>query len=874
MGQPTFFVIPHTHWEGAVFKTREEYLQLGLPHIVQALALLKANPDYRFVLDQACYVRPFLQRYPQEAAALSELVAAGRLAIVGGTDVMLDVNMPGGESFVRQVLYSKGYFRRALGLDVTVGWQLDTFGHHAQMPQLLKLAGYASFWFFRGVPDMDRPSEFWWEGLDGTRVAAFWLPHGYCNVYDSPKTAAEFAAYVQQRYESLAPFARGAARVGLAGADVSPAEEHLPRMVAQFNARPDAPFALRFAVPADYEAAVAAEGRDRPVWRGELNPIFQGTYSSRIELKQRTRELERLLTTAEKLGVIDRWLGGSADDETLWRAWEPMLFNQAHDLMSGVMTDHVYEDVVRGYDFSQRLAEEELEARLHSVEGKIDTRGDGEALVVWNTLSWPRTDIVTASVGFTDAVVRAVNVVGPDGATVPVQVLATRCHDDGTWFQAELAFLARDVPAMGYSVYRVVPSQTDESPDANRLAAGLAPRADVMENEHYRLALDPRTGAITSLLLKSVGAAGGWEALSAPANVVARQADRGDLWEPYRSLDGGSRVAMKDRHPAPRPGEAVFSTDQPAEPAAAGTVTRGSVMSEFTVRHPFGDKGAFSTRIRFYAGLPRIDIRTTILNQDQFVRYRALFPTSIRQGRSTHEIPFGAIDRPEGIEFPAQNWADYSGRAGGEVDSVDDMDNMDGRAARHGLAVLNRGLPGNNVADGTMMLSLLRSTCIVAYGFFGGYEEGMSSATGFEQGKELAFDYALLPHAGDWRAAQVYRAGLEFNHPLLARPAAPHVGVLPSRWGLLRINRPNVVVSALKAGPAGSAILRLYEAAGQPAPGTRIEFSAPVLAVEEVNLMEDPGQALEPAASGDANAVQLDLQPFGIKTVKLMLQGG
>lgn len=134
-----FYLIPHTHWEGAVFQTREAYLEMGLPNILRALALLKADPDYRFTLDQACYVKPFLERYPQEAPAFRRFVNEGRLAIVGGTDTMLDVNMPGGESWVRQVLYGKGYFRRELGVDVTVGWQLDTFGHHAQMPQLLRL---------------------------------------------------------------------------------------------------------------------------------------------------------------------------------------------------------------------------------------------------------------------------------------------------------------------------------------------------------------------------------------------------------------------------------------------------------------------------------------------------------------------------------------------------------------------------------------------------------------------------------------------------------------------------------------------------------------------------------------------------------------
>jgi hypothetical protein len=64
-------------------------------------------------LDQVCYVKPFLERYPEQEGAFRRFVEEGRLAIVGGTDVMADVNMPGGESFVRQVLYGKGYFREA-----------------------------------------------------------------------------------------------------------------------------------------------------------------------------------------------------------------------------------------------------------------------------------------------------------------------------------------------------------------------------------------------------------------------------------------------------------------------------------------------------------------------------------------------------------------------------------------------------------------------------------------------------------------------------------------------------------------------------------------------------------------------------------------
>src|SRR2546425_1195811 len=255
--KPALWIIPHTHWEGAVFKTREEYLEIGLPHILTALHLLKAHPNYRFALDQAAYVRPFLERYPEEEAAFRKFVAEGRLQIVGGTDVMLDVNMPSGESWIRQVLYGKGYYRDKLGVDVTVGWALDTFGHHAQMPQLLKLAGYKSYWFQRGVHGADGPSEFLWQGIDGTTIPAFWLPLGYGLFYPSPKNRSEFDGYTRQIWQALGRQSRWPDRVALAGADVIEPEETLPAMGQEFYRDRGAPLVLRFGAPTDFESVVA-----------------------------------------------------------------------------------------------------------------------------------------------------------------------------------------------------------------------------------------------------------------------------------------------------------------------------------------------------------------------------------------------------------------------------------------------------------------------------------------------------------------------------------------------------------------------------------------------------------------------------------------
>jgi len=102
-----------------VFKTREEYLEIGLPHIMKALSLLQRYPDYHYVLDQMAYVRPFLERYPNEVPLFKKMLDEHRLEIAGGTVVMEDENIPSGESIAHQFLLSKWYFRDRLGYECT-----------------------------------------------------------------------------------------------------------------------------------------------------------------------------------------------------------------------------------------------------------------------------------------------------------------------------------------------------------------------------------------------------------------------------------------------------------------------------------------------------------------------------------------------------------------------------------------------------------------------------------------------------------------------------------------------------------------------------------------------------------------------------------
>lgn len=848
--KPTLWVIPHTHWEGAVFKTREEYLEIGLPNILKALYLLRTHSEYSFVLDQAAYVRPFLERYPWEAAEFRKFVKEGRLQLVGGNDVMADVNIPSGESWIRQVLYGKGYYQRELGADVKVGWAIDTFGHHAQMPQLLKLAGYESYWFQRGVPSNDTPSEFSWEGIDGTRIPAFWLPLGYGLLYPSPTNLLDFTARVQGLWDSLGTYSKGPDRVALAGADVIEPEVSLPQMAGEYNRQADQPLTLRFGVPTDFESIVAKR-TDHPVITGELNPVFQGTYSSRIEIKQWMRQAEQTLTTAEKLSAIRAWLGLSAGDPNLARAWEPVLFNQAHDLTSGTMVDKVYADTVRGYEFAKSLGDEMVDANLNAIVSQVDTRAATSAgveaipVVVFNSLGWLRTDIAKVKVGFSQPGVESVRLIDPSGQSVPVQFVNIEKYPDGGIKDATISFIARDVPAVGYAVFQVVP----EKQPATKVAVNPGPQASntryqdtgSIENEYYRATLDLWTGALTRLEVKSPS--GTWDAIGGrPANVVAEEQDGGDFWELYGTLNGGRFTAMTRKQGLPVPGSSHWSDEWVG---GNGSTKSGPVFSEFHVSHPFGN-GTFGTTVRLYRGIQRVEIETQIVNNDKSVRYRMLVPTSIAAGKRFDEIPFGAIERPTAQEFPAQNWIDWSGGA-------------------KGIALLNRGLPGNNVAEGTLILSLMRSARINAYGFFGGYEPGVSSDLGLELAAQRTFDYALVPHTGGWREAGVYRAGLEFNNPLLVRAVAEHAGRLPKRWGLFEISETDVVTSAVKMGETGGIVLRVYEANGRPAANVKIRLPGGVASAAEVNLIEESIRKLNLRN----NTLSFDLHPYEIKTFKL-----
>jgi alpha-mannosidase len=225
----------------------------------------------------------------------------------------------------------------------------------------------------------------------------------------------------------------------------------------------------------------------------------------------------------------------------------------------------------------------------------------------------------------------------------------------------------------------------------------------------------------------------------------------------------------------------------------------------------------------------------------RWLRLRAAFFTDLRQGRAIHEIAFGRFERPAG-EFAAQNYMALVG-------------------PDKGLALLNRGLPGNNATDGVLLLSLMRSVNMDT-------RVGAESDMSLEDGTQHVFDYAVLPFGGEREldACGLARRGQEFACPPYVferhpdRLAADAPRGLPAADGILDVEPGNVVCTAFYSADDGL-VARLYESEGRPTRASVLP-RFPRAAVFETDAML---RGRRPLPGGDA--IQVTLKPFEIKTL-------
>ena len=381
-----YLVVPHTHWDREWYLPFE-FFRLRLGSVVDGvLDTLERDPSFTsFTLDgQAIVLEDYVEVRPENAGRLQALLDAGRLE-AGPSYVLPDEILVGGESLVRNLLLGRRVCRR-FGVEPSgAGYLPDSFGHPAQLPQILAGFGIRTFLFSRGMGDEvdDVGVVFRWRAGPAEVVACQMLPH-----YDNfarltwHHDAEERVRAIVERFAEVVS-AAGQDEIVLAnGSDHLPIEPELPRDPRRARET----FGAQFRIGRYDEHTPDADGL--PVYEGELvgsrlQNLLRGVNSARIYLKQANERAERRLLSIETAAAL-RTLREDAPDPAanLRLAWRDLLRNHPHDSICGCSCDEVHRDMLVRY--------EQLDRTLDFVEH--EALGVGGALV--NTLPFRRSRVV------------------------------------------------------------------------------------------------------------------------------------------------------------------------------------------------------------------------------------------------------------------------------------------------------------------------------------------------------------------------------------------------------------------------------------------------------------------------------------------------
>src|SRR6516164_2064458 len=540
----TIWMICHFHYDPVWWNTQGGFTEAGLampgsdgalPDVRTAFELVRLHldaarddPDYKFVLAEVDYLKPYFDAHPQDRAELRDLIAAGRAELVGGAYNEPNTNLTSAESTIRNIIYGLGQQRDVLGADPSVAWALDAFGHDPGYPGLMAAAGMTGSAWARGpfhqwgpwrtVGDNSRmqfPSEFEWISPDGRGLLTSYMANHYGAGWVIHQ-AADLAAAEQEALGQLALLAPVAATRNVllpVGADhVIP-----PRWATEVHRD----FAARYVwprcvtgLPREFFAAVRAEAAERGIWltpqTRDMNPVYPGKDVSYIDTKQAQRAAEVAVSDGERLATL-AWLAGAGyPAESLDKAWRQLVFGAHHDAITGTESDQVYLDLLGGWRHALSSDSAAREAAAAFLAGLVDTSQQNEtavagrdplrrAVVVFNTLSWRRAGLAAVTLEFPAPGPPRLALADETGAGVPFLAEGIRRHPDQTLASATITFRA-EVPALGYRAYWVSAAPETGSAfgpgsGAGGAGTGWTPIPGVViGNEAFEAEADPARG--------------------------------------------------------------------------------------------------------------------------------------------------------------------------------------------------------------------------------------------------------------------------------------------------------------------------------------------------------------------------------------------
>ena len=684
----TMWMVSHFHYDPVWWNTQagftDTWLDLPLAQekrmkfqrsafdLVRAhLEAARDDEDYRFVLAEVDYLKPHWDTFPEDRDTLGRFIRDGRVELVGGNYNEANTNLTHPESTIRNAVYGVGYQRDVLGAEPRSAWMLDVFGHDPAYPGLMADAGLDSSAWARGpwhhvgakrhtgdITRMQFPSEFEWLAPSGRGLLTAYMADHYVAGWDIERrdTLAEAMEEAYKQFNSLRQVAATRNVLLPVGHDHNIPSRFCTEIHREWNARYVWP---RFVVglPRDFFAAVRADAAARgtvisPQTR-DMNPVYTGKDVSYIDTKQAQRAAEVSVLDGERVATLAALLGARYPHEALDKAWRQLVYGAHHDAVTGTESDQVYLDLLTGWREADELGREVLAGSIDYLAGQIDTTGEGTAVLAVNTLSFPRDSVTTVTVRHVEPGIWGARVVDQAGRGVPAVTDGVVRHPDGSLAEITLTFLARQIPALGHRVYRVL--------DALTVPAGWE-RHDgrvSIENEAFALEADPaRGGALCSIRDRRAG-----RELLRPGGLGAElvvQAEHSEhpVWGegPWHLLPKGP-----GRGTGANTAEVVVETCEVGARIVAKTVLGGLEITQNTV---------------LWKGIPRVDLRTHVdgsIGRDHLLRAR--FDFAVPGALPVAEVGFAAVGRSFGfpdvdaaehlwtLDSPAHTWAGLSATA-------------------------------------------------------------------------------------------------------------------------------------------------------------------------------------------------------------------
>lgn len=654
--------------------------------------MLDAYPEFKVTRGEAWVYEQVRRLDPALFARIKSHVASGRWGVVNGWWVQPDVNLPTAAALVKQGRVGRAWFREHLGVDVTVGYQVDSFGHNANLPALLRRAGLTAYVF--GRPERARwplPAElFCWRAPTGESVMVQRIPLSYCarSVETIERHLDEAIAQADRRVGHVMCF------YGIGDHGGGPAREQIEWIRAHEAYRPGV--RLVFSHPEAFFHAVEASGAALPEYTGEMQFVEPGTYAVLHEFKQTMRRAEVLVARAEALSQRFPDAAPEGADASLEEAWKALLFNQFHDTLAGTSLACAYEDardeVGGARAAARRIMVDITRRRMLALPSAPDQR-----LLLFNTGDRPFRGLVELEPWFgAEAHTLPVTLLGQDDRPLPVQKMPGRAAEEKMF-----RYLAPvELEPFATTVLRVR-HEAPPPPPALPLAASPA----ALRNGRVEVELDA-TG-IAAIRLD------GRPVLRGLRLVV--QEDLTDTW----GSGGPDSPRFRGRE------KGVFRLAHPWDVLAAGPL-RAVCMAELA-----WERSRAYLQVHLDAGeaCVRLDLRLVYGGAYEIVKLHAVPAFQVLSREDG--IPGGCLGRPlDGAEYPVHDFLSVAG---------------DGLR----LALVSPDLFSADVQpDGTLRPTLLRTPCYV-HNF--NYPGGIPDPRVYSLSGQGSHEYRLsiLPGAGD-----------------------------------------------------------------------------------------------------------------------------